>query len=964
MRGVMANNSSSLTHNVQAPSRPPPRDRSPDPPVGRSGCCTGFLCLGSLKRGKRIVPATRMHDSSNTSPRPWASNGGAQQSGPANQYATLSPSLLAPPSSPASFQNSAVQSSAQSPCSFPVASVPSATSQIPLERAQTMFQMGPYAHETALVSPPVFSNFTTAPSTAPFTPPPELANTHLTTPSSPDVPFAQLLANSFGTKQSVRSQPVQTYSPLPDMFERDDLQAAYQLYPGSPLAHLLSPVSGTGTSTPFPDLEPPTPVQAVATMFFPGSQLLQQDPPSRMELEVVDSSSSVQDLGGGQGEQQLPTPTTISSFLASGDDASGPKVSEYAERLIVCVNKGSDAWHGTEQARFLGNVPEKDGLEQQQSAQVALECISKQDNDTGFIGLLFADDVSSTQLEQSKRESSGQADRNLSEAATCTLSFTEASNKFPSTGNGAVADDSSSVRLEKGYCGFSDEVDMNLIEIVIRNLSSSDDISNKSPGRGNCVSADISSDQQELPSEAVRDVNQINESTCEGGGSDEITFVQLGQYKQEVSNEADRNVNQVATCNLVRTQVSNLLPGEGNVSSDDVSSVKQAQDKSEESSEELERNLRQTVLGLLGSALNSNTSPRHGNGRFESAGRPIQSQVHPAKFSSSWLGHTIADLVSRDSKLGDKIPAKLSISKITIVDTSRSGSAVHSRSSSRDSSSSGRWSNGRTSPVTRLSNGRTSPGTRLSNGGTSPVICLSNGGTSTVSRLSNGATSPGTWLSSGGGTSPVNRLSNGGTSPVNRLSTGGTSPTTRLSSGRASPVTRLSSGGTSPVTRVSNGGTYSDYIRLENVAVAGSEGYFDVSGAQQFTFTGQNFEAEPDCHRVSLQDCSGREKPHQSERGVLKVLLEHSMEMPVGLEGMDRVSISKEQQLNVPVNWIQPGAKLNQSGVDSVSRELPELGGTCSGSQTGPSAKLGLCSKEVFETSTSTSAYIDANMEL
>jgi hypothetical protein len=59
--------------------------------------------------------------------------------------------------------------------------------------------------------------------------------------------------------------------------------------------------------------------------------------------------------------------------------------------------------------------------------------------------------------------------------------------------------------------------------------------------------------------------------------------------------------------------------------------------------------------------------------------------------------------------------------------------------------------------------------------------------------------------------------------------------------------------------------------------------------------------------------------------------------MPIGLEGMDRVSISKEQQLNVPVNWIQPGAKLNQSGVDFVSRELPELGGTCPGSQTGPS---------------------------
>lgn len=244
------------------------------------------------------MPATRMHDGSASSSRVWATNG-APQSGGGNQYASLSPSLLAPPSSPASFQNSAVQSSAQSPATFSVSlSVPSATSQIPLETTATMFQMGPYAHETALVSPPVFSTFTTAPSTAPFTPPPELA-THVTTPSSPDVPFAQLLANSFGQKGSVRQQPPPTYSASPfaspDIFAADDLQAAYQLYPGSPLAHLLSPTSGTGQSTPlelelssqsspFPDLE--NPVQAVATMFFPGSPLLALEPAASMEVDV------------------------------------------------------------------------------------------------------------------------------------------------------------------------------------------------------------------------------------------------------------------------------------------------------------------------------------------------------------------------------------------------------------------------------------------------------------------------------------------------------------------------------------------------------------------------------------------------------------------------------------------------------------------------------------------------------
>ncbi|KAF9623390.1 hypothetical protein IFM89_001310 [Coptis chinensis] len=58
--------------------------------------------------------------------------------------------------------------------------------------------IGPYAHETQLVSPPVFSTFTTEPSTAPFTPPPEPL--HQTTPSSPEVPFARLLTSSFGCK--------------------------------------------------------------------------------------------------------------------------------------------------------------------------------------------------------------------------------------------------------------------------------------------------------------------------------------------------------------------------------------------------------------------------------------------------------------------------------------------------------------------------------------------------------------------------------------------------------------------------------------------------------------------------------------------------------------------------------------------------------------------------------------------
>ncbi|KAK7283813.1 hypothetical protein RIF29_13559 [Crotalaria pallida] len=147
------------------------------------GCLGAFSCFGSQKGGgKRIVPASRMPE--NNGPA-------AQQNGPqaANQVTGVAPSLLAPPSSPASFTQSPLPSTAQSPNAYL-----SLSSNSPGGPSSTMYATGPYAHETQLVSPPVFSNFTTEPSTAPLTPPPELA--HLTTPSSPDVPYARFLSLS------------------------------------------------------------------------------------------------------------------------------------------------------------------------------------------------------------------------------------------------------------------------------------------------------------------------------------------------------------------------------------------------------------------------------------------------------------------------------------------------------------------------------------------------------------------------------------------------------------------------------------------------------------------------------------------------------------------------------------------------------------------------------------------------
>ncbi|KAJ7521451.1 hypothetical protein O6H91_19G055200 [Diphasiastrum complanatum] len=196
------------------------RTRDPSPELRGGNCWSGFLCLGTCKRGKRIVPASRLQEGSASSSRVSVPDNSS--SSVPNQVTGLSPSLLAPPSSPASFANSANASSVQSPTGYAVSlSLASANecsaAGMSFDSTAMMFTIGPYAHETALVTPPAFSAITTAPSTAPFTPPPELVQ--FTTPSSPDVPFAQLLAASLcekGTAQEVSmgfSSPSRTPQP-------------------------------------------------------------------------------------------------------------------------------------------------------------------------------------------------------------------------------------------------------------------------------------------------------------------------------------------------------------------------------------------------------------------------------------------------------------------------------------------------------------------------------------------------------------------------------------------------------------------------------------------------------------------------------------------------------------------------------------------------------------------------------
>lgn len=199
-----------------------------------------LTCFGSQKRTKRIVPSSRTPDGNITANRV---HGGLQAVGMPNQTTTISLSLLAPPSSPASFTNSAIPSTAQSPNYFL-----SLSANSPGGPSSTMFATGPYAHETQLVSPPVFSTFTTEPSTAPLTPPPELAH-YLTTPSSPDVPYARYLSS--GKENGLPFVSTGYISP-------NDLRVTYPFYPKSPASSIISPMSvtpRTGRSTPFPERE-------------------------------------------------------------------------------------------------------------------------------------------------------------------------------------------------------------------------------------------------------------------------------------------------------------------------------------------------------------------------------------------------------------------------------------------------------------------------------------------------------------------------------------------------------------------------------------------------------------------------------------------------------------------------------------------------------------------------------------
>ncbi|KAJ6326738.1 hypothetical protein OIU78_013762 [Salix suchowensis] len=191
-----------------------------------------YWCFGYQNRKRQIGHAVHF-------PEPPAPGSGAPAD--ENSARAVTFPFAAPPSSPASFFQSVPPSVTQSPAGSVSLTSVSASMHSPSGPA-SIFVIGPYAYETQLVSPPVFSAFTTEPSTASFTPPPE--SVHLTTPSSPEVPFAQFLDSALRNGVTGLRFPF-------------DFQS-YQFHPGSPVGQLISPssgISGSGTSSPFPDGE-------------------------------------------------------------------------------------------------------------------------------------------------------------------------------------------------------------------------------------------------------------------------------------------------------------------------------------------------------------------------------------------------------------------------------------------------------------------------------------------------------------------------------------------------------------------------------------------------------------------------------------------------------------------------------------------------------------------------------------
>lgn len=195
------------------------------------GCWNLYWCFGSLKTSKRISHAALV-------PEPTVTESSEAIANNSNPSASTVRPFIAPPSSPTSFLPSDPPTATHSPGGLLTITPLSANASYSAGHAH-FYTIGPYAHETQLVSPPVFSAFTTEPSTATVTPPPE--SVQWTTPSSPEVPFAQLLTSSLNrTRRNSGTNHKLALS-------------CYEVH------HLISPGSAnsaSGTSSPYFDRRP------------------------------------------------------------------------------------------------------------------------------------------------------------------------------------------------------------------------------------------------------------------------------------------------------------------------------------------------------------------------------------------------------------------------------------------------------------------------------------------------------------------------------------------------------------------------------------------------------------------------------------------------------------------------------------------------------------------------------------
>ncbi|KAH0906272.1 hypothetical protein HID58_038099 [Brassica napus] len=299
-------------------------------------CWSLNSCFGSQKNNTRIGNAVLV-------PEPIASGAPAISI----QNSTTS---IAPPSSPASFLHSDPSSVSHTP----VGPLSLTSNTFSPKEPQSVFSAGPYANETQPVTPPVFSALITEPSTASFTPPPE-SSLHITTPSSPEVPFAQLLTSSLELTRRDSSGTNQKFSSSHYEFRSN------QVCPGSPGGgNLISPgsvVSNSGTSSPYPGKSP-------MVEFRIG------EPPKFLGFEHFTArkwgsrfgSGSITPVGHGSGMGSGAL-TPNGPGMVSGNNTAWPQISEveslansdHGSEVIVADHRVSFELTGEDVARCLAS---------------------------------------------------------------------------------------------------------------------------------------------------------------------------------------------------------------------------------------------------------------------------------------------------------------------------------------------------------------------------------------------------------------------------------------------------------------------------------------------------------------------------------------------------------------------------------------------------------------------------------